>query len=304
MLCKYGKDDQYFRENLRNSRIWFSTPSKFNDLNDCALSFERLDDDDIRGHLASNLEALTATERVLHSRLANATEAAEVAEINGLLEALKEAADVLQQAGEQALADRGPEGLPDHSGKLLKSIQDAFTFRRGSVAHPANAKLSDSIGISCFSDDCDNHNLWGVYGDNHQGVCIAVEPSHDPKCFQELRAVRYEATLPRLKAPLLEEQLIKFYSTKSARFWSHEREIRAFQHEAGSYEMNRQCLVGVFFGTRASPETVRDITEIVDSKYGLHVPLFRMHVDSNLKLRPEPLMERMLMRVSHRLREK
>jgi hypothetical protein len=297
LLFKYGKDDTYLRENLFDYRLWFSVPGRFNDLNDSALSLaQRLTDEDIRTELAPQLRALALRERVLLSRLAQVTEMADVIETVELLTTLSQTKQVLTDSVNDAIADRGPDGTPDQHGAHRRQMEEALKYRRTGedksaevLAQPEDEKISSSIGISCFSKDCDNHNLWGVYGDNHKGVCIAVESDNDNVCFQELREVVYEDTLPKLGA-MTTENLIKLYSTKHARWWAHECEVRAFQHRAGSHKIDRRCLVGVFFGVRATKETITGICDIVRDRYGPpRVPLFQMCLDENLKLRPESL---------------
>jgi hypothetical protein len=161
------------------------------------------------------------------------------------------------------LADRGPGGRPDQGGFLRRVTMEALEIRR------------NTIGISCFAQDSITNYLWGQYADSHLGICLGIETDHDKRCFQQLEEVHYEDPLPKFKVlSHMGRNLRRLYTTKETQ-WAAEREIRAFQHTCGPWKMNPECLVEVYFGIRAEPRTVEEVTDIVRLAYGSQVRLFR-----------------------------
>ncbi len=162
MLFKYCKVNDYFRENLRARQIRFSAPSDFNDIDDSNLRLDwQLTDEDIWNefHFKVNL-------------------------IYGVAMATKDYSNrpiteeqQLFQEFSSIIADRGPDGVPDYSGKLRASVTKVLEMRR------------QSIGISCFSQDNLNRLLWSHYADGDRGVCLGIETDFDNRCFQQLEIV-------------------------------------------------------------------------------------------------------------------
>jgi hypothetical protein len=248
MLYKYSPINEYLKDSLAEQYVWFSPPSSFNDINDSRL---RLDDrytaDDIRREFdfQQHLIFRTATMQQDYSNNPLDLDAATQAFFSSVL------------------ADRGPDGRPDHSGRLHASVEKALEVRR------------QTIGISCYSQDNRTELLWAHYGSAHYGVCLGIETSRDNTCFQQLEQVKYVDVLPKIK--LLSHMggsLVELYTTKSSS-WSYEREVRAFQHVCGIHRMDPRCLVNVVFGERASGSDIDEISSLVRDKYGPQVGLLQ-----------------------------
>jgi hypothetical protein len=245
MLYKYSAITDYLKASLAERYVWFSPPSSFNDINDSRLRLDdRYSDEDVRREFEFQLY-LSRTLPMQHA-------------INPL--DLDAAARALFSS---VLADRGPDGRPDHSGRLHASVEKALELRR------------QTIGISCYSQDSRNELLWAHYGNAHYGVCLGFETSLDNKCFQQLEQVKYVDVLPKIKLlSHMGDNLIELYTTKSSA-WSYEREVRAFQHVSGVHPMDPRCLINVVFGERASGSDIDEISSLVRDKYGLRVELLR-----------------------------
>jgi len=245
VLYKYSAINDGLKASLRDHYVWFSSPTSFNDINDSGLRLDdRYTDEDIHRELEFQLRL---------SRTLPMPRGVDPRDLEAAARSLFSS----------ALADRGPDGRPDHSGRLHASVENAFKMRR------------QAIGISCFSQDSHNKLLWAHYGGAHYGVCLGVETSLDTRCFPQLEQVRYVDVLPKVKLlSHMGDNLVKLYTTKSSE-WSYEREVRAFQHAAGAHAMDPRCLVSVAFGERASESDVDEISRLVRDNYGSRVALLR-----------------------------
>jgi len=245
MLYKYCAINDYLRASLTEQYVWFSSPDAFNDINDSGLRLDdRYTDEDIRREFEFQLYL---------SRTLPMQSAVSPLELEAAARSLFSS----------VLADRGPDGRPDHSGRLHASVVEALKIRR------------QSIGISSFSQDSHNELLWAHYGGAHYGACLGFETSLDNHCFQQIEPVKYVDVLPKIK--LLSHMggnLVELYTTKGSA-WSYEREVRAFQHASGAHPVDPRCLVNVVFGERARGSDIDEISRLVRDKYGPRVGLLQ-----------------------------
>ena len=249
MLFKYSRISSNLKTNLKERQIWFSAPRDFNDIDDSALRIDwQLTDEDIKNEFFFFQQQIY-TDATMRGDFSNKPVALE---------------NAAQRYFSSILADRGPDGAPDHSGKLRESVTQTLEWRR------------NTIGISCFSQENMSRLLWSHYADGDRGVCMEIDTTFDSKCFPQLEVVNYVDTLPKIKLlSHMRANLITLYTTKS-REWSYEREIRAFQHAHGNQPMDPRCLVNLYFGERAAPDEVNEISDIVRDKYGKQVGLHQM----------------------------
>lgn len=90
-------------------------------------------------------------------------------------------------------------------------------------------KLSEKVGMLCFSRNWSNPVQWSHYADKHRGLCLGFEvPS---SC---LRRVAYSGRRlkPNIKAlegdwSVAEPEMLKILTTKFSH-WRYEREVRCF----------------------------------------------------------------------------
>ena len=249
MLYKYSPINDYLKASLAEQYVWFSPPSSFNDIKDSNLRLDhRYTEKEIRQEFDFIQYQIYRTALMQQ-------------DYSGNPEHLE--ADA-QSFFSSVLADRGPDGRPDHSGRLHASVEKALEHRR------------QTIGISCYSQESPNDLLWAHYADAHYGVCLGIETTSDHECFQQLEGVKYVDVLPKVKLlSHMDRNLIELYTTKSSS-WSYEREVRAFQHVCGSHRMDPRCLVNVIFGRRARGSDIDEICSLVRKKYGQQVRLLQM----------------------------
>lgn len=249
MLFKYFKITDYLKTNLRERQIWFSAPCDFNDVDDSDLRIDwQLTDEDIWNEFGFLQQV------IYQSAMMNKDYSCKPADLESQVRM-----DFMSM-----LADRGPDGTPDHSGKLRAPVTEALDLRRR------------TIGISCFAQSNLNRLMWSHYADGDRGICIGIDTKFDSECFLQLEVVNYVEALPKIKLlSHMRTNLITLYTTKTSE-WSYEQEVRAFQHTKGNHPMDARCLVSVFVGERISRNDLEEIRDIVRHKYGKEVDLLQM----------------------------
>jgi hypothetical protein len=249
MLHKYSPINDNLKASLIEQYAWFSPPNSFNDIDDSRLRLDdRYTEEEIRREFDFHLYQIYGTAMKQQDFSNNPLD----------LEA------GVRSFFSLVLADRGPDGRPDHSGRLHASIEKALEVRR------------QTIGISCYSQDSRNKLLWAHYADAHYGVCLGIETAFDHECFPQLERVKYVDVLPKLKLLAhMGRNLVELYTTKSSE-WSYEREVRAFQHVYGKHRMDPRCLANIVFGMRARESDINEIRSLVRKKYGQRVIILQV----------------------------
>ena len=127
LLFKYSKITDHLKTNLRERQIWFSAPSDFNDVDDSALRLDwQLTDDDIWNEFGF------VQQQIYQSAMVN--------------QDFSQRPVMLENSARQhflsILADRGPDGVADHSGRLRDSVTQALEWRRKPSAFLASRKTT------------------------------------------------------------------------------------------------------------------------------------------------------------------
>jgi Protein of unknown function (DUF2971) len=124
-------------------------------------------------------------------------------------------------------------------------------------------KFLSTKGVTCFSECNDNLLMWGHYGGQYKGFCLAFNTSKD--LFTKLRQVRYIDVIPQIDIvdctvnKNYDKLLDDLYCTKS-NSWSYEKEWRAIHSEAGTlFTYEPDALSAIFFG----PDIERHALEII-----------------------------------------
>ncbi|WP_373988113.1 DUF2971 domain-containing protein [Duganella sp. BuS-21] len=140
-------------------------------------------------------------------------------------------------------------------------LRQMFMNSAKDVAAAKIKEFSDTRGVSCFSESCDDLLMWAHYGGNYRGFCLEFDTSY----FPNLQKVHYSTAMPSFDlVPILKHELeasdfMSMFSSKSLS-WAYEREWRAFHAEVGtSYGYPPEVLTGVYFG----PEISRAALEII-----------------------------------------
>lgn len=118
-------------------------------------------------------------------------------------------------------------------------------------------------GVTCFSECNDDLLMWGHYGGQYKGFCVAFNTAKHP--FTKLHKVQYVDSIPQFD--MVECTVNKnydkffedFFCTKSIS-WKYEKEWRAMHTEAGTlFTYEADALLAIYFG----PDIERQALEIV-----------------------------------------
>ena len=116
--------------------------------------------------------------------------------------------------------------------------------------------FSETKGVSCFSEGCEDLLMWAHYGGNYRGFCLEFDTHRLPTVHK----VEYTDTMPQFNmVPLLrnpedagDSGIMSVFLSKS-RSWAHEREWRALHQNTGTlFGYPAEALTGVYFGPEIS----------------------------------------------------
>ena len=139
-LYKYQSYNVQTLDNLKNRRLWFSKPSRFNDPFDCAIYFEA------SPLTAKDWKALFQMDKREISK--NDVEKFDVKYIT-------------KGRINKKFKDDALEGMK-------KAFQDRVDIMR------------NDRGVACFSEVVDNMLMWSHYADGHRGFCLEYDTNHEP----------------------------------------------------------------------------------------------------------------------------
>lgn len=143
-------------------------------------------------------------------------------------------------------------------------------------------KVYTQYGVCCFSVDPTNILMWSHYGNNHTGFALEFDiteiveagipgGSKEDDDFDLVpNVVDYTDKRPNADVSAL---------TTKSKAWEYEKEVRILREGGeGLYHYNRALLKSVILGSRASPDSLRTMTqtvEYVNLKY--RMPLIPIH---------------------------
>jgi hypothetical protein len=129
-----------------------------------------------------------------------------------------------------------------------KQRADIEQWERTMAAPRGNKMIGvDRAGIFCSSAGWENHVLWSLYADKHQGVVFQFESTEDD-VLRNARAVSYREQ----PAPFNLYRGINLHEVLTTKFheWAHEQEFRVFS-EIGLRKFDQPALKSVIFGLNA-----------------------------------------------------
>lgn len=147
----------------------------------------------------------------------------------------------------------------------------AFVSKREVVERDLG-RMTEKIGICCFSRSGDDALMFSHYADGHRGCCLEFDEAYTDDSFAtvfpalaslERREVEYREEPPLLRyfEASLFEVLRVAYFTKHVR-WSYEQEVRFVRFAgAGSEKFRREALRSITFGCAS---TDNDIQKVLD----------------------------------------
>lgn len=214
-LLRFEKLVEERLNTIEKDQLWISSPSKFNDLDDCKL-------------------------RGLYSSVDDA---------NNYQRILKALDSLYNESNRYPLSDRFYQSIKDF---IQAAVTDKTNFEirlksalreSGSTASIRNL-IRKNVLVSCFFEgDTQNSLMWAHYANNHKGFCIEYElEESDPEIF-DFNRVNYVSSLPEIYATELlfnpYETVARIIYSKSIE-WSYEKEWRYVElyaeHEADFVE--------------------------------------------------------------------
>ncbi|SBS35647.1 hypothetical protein MAQ5080_03232 [Marinomonas aquimarina] len=187
---------------LKDNKLWFSDPERFNDPLDFDLPIKDLTD-------RSGIDE----------------------------KALRKAAFELVDS-----IDFEKESHRAYSAKALKFIKEWAKHPKSRTQEQVIAEFKlyfKTFGVQCFMKNLDNTLAWSHYASQHQGFCI--EYNFYPMCFARENVknlaqfpITYSTAIPEICLSELifspHQALKKFIATKSIE-WSYEQEVRLVNYE-------------------------------------------------------------------------
>lgn len=210
-LFRFEKLEKKRIDTLGEKKLWISSPSKFNDLDDCKL-------------------------RGLYSGVDDA---------NNYQRVLKALDSLYPVSNKYPLSDRFYQSIKNYIQATvadtanLETRIDSGLRSVGSVASIRN-EIKQNVLVSCFFEgDNQNSLMWAHYANNHKGFCIEYELDESAPEIFNFNKVNYVSLLPEIYAtellfnPL--ETVARVVYSKSIE-WSYEKEWRYVEfyaeHEA------------------------------------------------------------------------
>jgi hypothetical protein len=165
-------------------------------------------------------------------------------------------------------------------------------FNSDLLEHHYNGVFS-KLGITCFSEKCDNKLMWDNYADGFKGVCLIFDTtvSGDKYYKIEGRKVRYFKNLPKYffdGSGYMEVGHIIFSKTMDYEFEKEIREFISFQFEEKierSIEFNPHALKGIILGARCSDKNKELIKQLVSKRKYKNIELIESNLDRKLKIK-------------------
>ena len=223
-LYKYQPYNVQTLDNLKDRRIWFSKPIRFNDPFDCSINFA--------------FEKMTGDQW------------------NDYYNELKEIWEKDDDATFKVEYEKYFQG-----DVLSDELKTGFTLAITKILKSELVYQIQGKGIACFSEKADDILMWSHYSDGHRGFYLEFDTRFEP--FSKSLPVKYSETLPILSPRDKTIPPLMILATTKSIGWSYEKEWRAF-HEEGDKEfgIDVETLTGVYFGS-AMPYVHKEVISLI-----------------------------------------
>ena len=106
-----------------------------------------------------------------------------------------------------------------------KTVNPISAFMRAIQESDVLTKLSESIGVSCFSDKSTINTMWSLYADHHKGIVIGYKSEY----LFPLSAVRYVSTEEEEEDFSSNVQNAQYMIFTKTNDWAWQREYRSIE---------------------------------------------------------------------------
>jgi hypothetical protein len=167
--------------------------------------------------------------------------------------------------------------------------------------------LSDTLRITCFSEEYDNILMWSHYANKHDGICIAYDFKKSIELQTLALSIRYDNNRPiisekelkyckqepiinraSLTKLLIDSLLIKSDS------WKYENEWRVIlpKEKLNDDNLFSDSIVSIYFGVKVSNETIIDTIKAIKESNHSHIKSYKMKMhDSSFSLVTEEILD-------------
>jgi hypothetical protein len=167
--------------------------------------------------------------------------------------------------------------------------------------------LSDTLRITCFSEEYDNILMWSHYANKHDGICIAYDFKKSIELQTLALPIRYDNNRPiisekelkyckqepiinraSLTKLLIDSLLIKSDS------WKYENEWRVIlpKEKLNDDNLFSDSIVSIYFGVKVSNETIIDTIKAIKESNHSHIKFYKMKMhDSSFSLVTEEILD-------------
>ena len=188
---KFSKDEKFRLDAIKNKKIFFSAPKKFNDLRDCEL------------------------DKIFYYEYGQLT-----------FDRIKETVGLLKHNESHPIYKK----VLNFFNHLDPSCRDQNISGLMSALEFCNIKefILYKIGVCCFSEEISDL-MWGYYGDSHRGYCVEYEV--DLEKAKNIKKVVYSTERENVFLDELlfnpEKTILRVIATKNIQ-WLHEKEWRVY----------------------------------------------------------------------------
>ncbi len=266
-LFKYKSFDEkgHSLKILDDDLIWLSSPEKFNDPYDCALTYAAKN----LGNFTFQRDVITLLERLPVEFKFSQEEVEFLA-----------SSDKFIYDFAKIFAKKHPkanEMMSDDYAEVISSVVDK-EFEH--MENKLSAALRSGLFITCFSETNKSILMWSHYAANHTGFCIEYDFSKlsikDPR-KRLLYPVIYNDNIfdateylrPTFENKEFNNLMISYAAMNKSEEWNYEREWRYILPYGPTKEVLTMKVpkpVAVYLGARISDENKRKIIELGKSK--------------------------------------
>lgn len=235
---KYQTINDNLIDSLKNSYLWFSDPTTFNDPFDCYADVVFRKDTDFINYIKKKGQEIERTNFKIK------------AQKKAALERVKNAKNIFS--------------ISKNKEKWEGMMKE---FLRKDIK---------SYGICCFSSTNDNILMWSHYSDSHKGVVIEYDRNQDPKFFLGPVKVDYSEVYPLIyytsHSPIDLAYLAIF---KKYTDWKYENEVRLLKMSNGKHPINPKSVKSIIFGMDTSDEDINKVIDSIENNQYDHVALYK-----------------------------
>lgn len=249
MLYKYRPASERNIDALFNGVVYSVTPQLCNDLNECPLSFDKIE---IERNMLLKIVPKLSNEDI--TMLCNISKSNSISEIVRSLSAYQ---------------DSEGEMLPD---ELSKEIRQKHLENREMIDQMIDSFYStvkNSYNIYCLSENYCDDLMWAHYADNHAGYCLGYKVKDFSSAIIDVTLpVIYTDKYVIIKDLDLVDGVTSMYAlTLKKKCWEYECEWRIFYPLNSPFHPESMPLPSVIYlGNRITDENKKTISDFCKSK--------------------------------------